>query len=76
MAIGLAAAASYATAPGAEGMPAGSVGYVFLPAALGTVLTSLPMAPLGARIAHRVDGRTLKRIFAVFLVAVAIMLAL
>ena len=76
VAIGLAAAASYATAPGAEGMPAGSLGYVFLPAALGTVLTSLPMAPLGARIAHRVDGRTLKRIFAGFLVLVAILLAL
>ncbi len=74
--IGLAAAASYASAPGAEGMPAGSLGYVFLPAAIGVVLTSLPMAPLGARLAHHVDGLTLKRIFAAFLLAMALLLAL
>jgi uncharacterized membrane protein YfcA len=76
VAIGLSAAASYASAPGALGMPTGSLGYVFLPAALGTVLTSLPMAPVGASIAHRVDGHVLKRIFAGFLVAMALLLAL
>jgi uncharacterized membrane protein YfcA len=75
VAIGLSAAASYATAPGAVGMPAASLGYVFLPAALGTVLTSLPVAPLGARLAHRVDGATLKRIFAGFLTGMALLLA-
>ena len=73
--IGLSAAASYATAPGAIGMPAGSLGYVFLPAAIGIVLTSLPMAPVGARLAHRVAGATLKRIFAGFLLAMAALLA-
>jgi len=76
VAIGLSAAASYASARGAVGMPSGSVGYVFVPAALGNVVTSLPMAPFGARLAHRVDGRTLKRIFAGFLVVVAILIAL
>jgi uncharacterized membrane protein YfcA len=76
VAIGLSAAASYASAPGAQGMPPGSLGYVFLPAAIGTVLTSLPMAPYGARLAHRIDGRVLKRIFAAFLVAMALLLAL
>jgi uncharacterized membrane protein YfcA len=75
VAIGLSAACSYASAPGAIGMPDGSLGYVFLPAALGTVLTSLPMAPLGARLAHRVDGTTLKRIFAGFLATMAVLLA-
>ena len=75
VAIGLSAAISYASAGGAVGMPAGSLGYVFVPAAVGIVLTSLPMAPVGARLAHRIDGRTLKRIFAAFLVAVALMLA-
>jgi uncharacterized membrane protein YfcA len=74
--IGLSAAASYASAPGAVGMPEGSVGYVFLPAAIGIVLTSLAAAPFGARLAHRIDGRTLKRIFAAFLAFVALMLAL
>jgi uncharacterized membrane protein YfcA len=75
VAIGLSAAASYASAPGATGMPAGSLGYVFMPAAIGVVLTSLPMAPFGARLAHRIDGRLLKRIFAGFLVGVAMLLA-
>jgi uncharacterized membrane protein YfcA len=75
VAIGLSAAASYASAPGAVGMPAGSLGFVFLPAAIGVVLTSLPMAPFGARLAHRIDGLVLKRIFAGFLVAVAGLLA-
>src|SRR5205085_8208197 len=74
--IGLSAAASYATAPGAVGMPHWSLGYVYLPAALGTVLTSLPVAPLGARLAHRVDGTTLKRIFAAFLAGMALLLAM
>ena len=74
--IGLSAAASYASAEGAAGMPAWSLGYVYLPAALGTVVASLPMAPVGARLAHRVDGRTLKRIFAGFLLAMALLLAL
>ena len=73
--IGLSAATAYASAPGAVGMPAGSVGYVFLPAALGIVLASLPMAPVGARLAHRLAGVTLKRIFAAFLVAMALLLA-
>ena len=76
VAIGLSAAASYASAPGAVGMPAGSLGYVFLPAAIGIVLTSLLAAPFGARLAHRIEGRTLKRIFAAFLVAMALLLAL
>jgi len=75
VAIGLSAACSYASAPGAIGMPEGSLGYVFLPAALGTVLTSLPVAPLGARLAHRIDGTLLKRIFAGFLAAMALLLA-
>jgi uncharacterized membrane protein YfcA len=33
------------------------------------------MAPFGARLAHRIDGRLLKRIFAGFLVGVAVLLA-
>jgi uncharacterized membrane protein YfcA len=75
VAIGLSAAASYASAPGAVGMPAGSVGYVFVPAAVGIVVTSLLAAPFGARLAHRIDGRTLKRVFAAFLFAMAALLA-
>jgi uncharacterized membrane protein YfcA len=76
VAIGLSAAASYASAPGAVGMPAGSLGYVFVPAAVGIVLTSLLAAPYGARLAHRIDGRTLKRVFAGFLVGMALLISL
>jgi len=74
VAIGLSAAASYASAPGAVGMPTGSIGYVFVPAAIGIVVTSLLAAPFGARLAHRIDGRTLKRVFAAFLFGMAAML--
>ena len=55
-------------------MPTGSIGYVFVPAAIGIVVTSLLAAPFGARLAHRIDGRTLKRVFAAFLFGMAAML--
>ena len=49
------------------GLPAGSLGYVFLPAlaviATGSVLT----APLGARAAHALPVKQLKRAFAAVL---------
>lgn len=75
VAIGLAAASGYALNANITGMPAGSWGYVFLPAAAGITVTSLLMAPYGAALAHYVSGKTLKRIFACFLVAMAALLA-
>jgi len=74
--IGLASAAGYALLPQATGMPTGSWGYVYLPAAIGIALTSLLMAPYGTRLAHHVSGPTLKRIFAIFLLSMAALLAL
>ena len=56
-------------------MPTGSWGYVFLPAAIGIALTSLLMAPYGARLAHRLSGTALKRSFAAFLLLMAALLA-
>jgi uncharacterized membrane protein YfcA len=76
VAIGLAAATGYAFNAQVAGMPAGSWGYVYFPAAIGITLTSLLAAPYGAALAHRVSGVMLKRIFACFLVAMAVMLAL
>ncbi|MCB1554679.1 MAG: sulfite exporter TauE/SafE family protein [Xanthomonadales bacterium] len=77
VAIGLASAVSYAWLhPPAGSMPDGSVGYVFLPAALGIALASVLVAPLGARLAHAIGGPWLKRIFAFLLLAVALQLAL
>jgi hypothetical protein len=72
--IGLAAALGYATRAAVPGMPPGSWGYVALPAALGIAATSLLAAPYGARLAHRLSGVTLKRVFAGFLLLVALTL--
>lgn len=74
VAIGLASAAGYAwnAPPGA--LPQYAVGYVYLPAAIGVAMASVLAAPYGMRLAHRLDGRTLKRVFAGFLVAVAVSL--
>jgi uncharacterized membrane protein YfcA len=75
VAIGLSAAAGYASQQGVVGMPAGSIGYVFVPAALGIALASVAMAPVGAALAHRISGRALRRVFALFLLAMAALLA-
>ncbi|HET7730251.1 MAG TPA: sulfite exporter TauE/SafE family protein [Usitatibacter sp.] len=57
------------------GLPPWSVGFVYLPAAAGISVTSVLLAPVGARLAHRLQGATLRRIFAVFLLAMAAKLA-
>lgn len=53
------------------GLPPYSLGYVYLPALAGVVLASMLVAPIGASIAHRTPGKTLKRIFAIVLFALA-----
>ncbi len=68
VAIALASATGYAfhgPAPGT--LPAGSWGYVYLPAAVGIALASVLTAPLGTRLAHRISGLALRRLFAAFL---------
>lgn len=49
------------------GLPPGSLGYVYMPAFAGIVITSVLVTPLGATVAHRLQTRTLKRIFAALL---------
>lgn len=49
---------------GNEALPKGSLGYIFIPAWLGMILTSMPFARLGALIAHRVNEQLLKQLFA------------
>ena len=46
------------------GLPAGSLGYVYLPALGLVVAASMPLAPFGARLAHRLPVRRLRVIFA------------
>ncbi|MBI5909634.1 MAG: hypothetical protein HY848_06760 [Betaproteobacteria bacterium] len=48
-----------------------SLGYVYLPAALGIPLASVRTAPLGAATAHRLPATRLKQVFALLLYALA-----
>ncbi|MCA3044610.1 MAG: sulfite exporter TauE/SafE family protein, partial [Rhodocyclaceae bacterium] len=57
-------------------LPKWSVGYVYLPAFFGIALTSFFVAPYGARLAHRLPVDTLKKIFMLFLIALAIKMAI
>lgn len=52
-------------------LPAGSLGFIYLPALLVISLTSVMTAPLGARTAHSLPVKTLKRVFAIVLYALA-----
>lgn len=53
------------------GLPADAFGFISLLALLGIVCGSVLMAPLGARLAHRMPVLTLKRIFAGLLFVLA-----
>jgi uncharacterized membrane protein YfcA len=53
------------------GLPAGAVGYVFLPALVVIACASVLMAPLGVRAAHALPVATLKRVFASILYLLA-----
>src|SRR5690606_36884683 len=74
VAIGLASALGYALHAPAGALPEHAVGYGYLPAAIGVALASVLSAPLGTKLAHRLHGDTLKRVFALFLLAVAVSL--
>jgi uncharacterized membrane protein YfcA len=70
--LALAGAAGYAwTGWGREGLPEWSLGFVYVPALLWIAAASMALAPVGARVAHRTPGRTLKRIFALVLYGLA-----
>lgn len=55
----------------AQGLPPFSLGYVYLPAFVGVVAMSMLMAPVGARTAHRLPVKRLKRAFGGFLALLA-----
>lgn len=56
----------------APGLPEWSLGYVYLPALLLIVAASMPMAPIGARLAHRLPVKRLRVVLAVMLLALAL----
>ncbi len=74
VAIGLASATGYALHGPAAGLPQGSLGFVDVPAAIGIAAASVLAAPLGVRLAHRLGGAHLQRVFALFLFAVGLSL--
>jgi len=57
---------------GQNDLPSWSIGYIYLPALLGIVLTSSLFAPLGVKAGAKLPLRYLKKGFALFLMLVAI----
>ena len=57
---------------GVAGLPPATLGYVYWPAALALAAASAFTAPLGARLAHRLPVKALKRLFAVLLLALSL----
>jgi len=55
-----------------QGLPDGSLGFVQLPALAIIVAASMPAAPLGARLAHRMPVKRLRIVFALMLLALAL----
>lgn len=55
-----------------SGMPANSTGYVYWPAWWPVALVSMIVAPLGVKWAHYLAPKILKRLFAIFLLVVAV----
>ena len=53
-------------------LPSGAFGYIYWPASLGIVITSVFTAGLGAKIGTRLNTQLLKKIFAGFLVLVSL----
>lgn len=52
-------------------LPAGSLGFVYLPAFLGMVVCSAPASRVGAKLAHKLPSDKLQRAFAVVLMVIA-----
>jgi uncharacterized membrane protein YfcA len=71
--IAVPATMGYATGGwGAPGLPAGSLGYVNLLGFAAVVCTTVLTAPLGSRLAHAASARTLRLLFAGFLILTAV----
>ncbi len=74
VAIAISSALGYALHAPSGALPAHAVGYVYLPAAIGVAVAAVLAAPYGTRLAHRISGLALKRVFAVFMVVMGISL--
>ena len=74
--LAIAGTIGYAISGWGLDLPKGSVGFIYVPAFVGISITSVLVAPWGARLAHKLRGPTLQRIFAVFLLAMVFKMAL
>lgn len=54
-----------------QGLPGPHLGYVYLPAVLGTAMASVVTAPLGAHTAHRIHVSLLRKLFALLMLGLA-----
>jgi uncharacterized membrane protein YfcA len=59
----------------AENLPEHSLGFVYLPALAAIAVASVLTAPLGAKVAHRLPVKKLKKIFAVLLYTLGVRMA-
>ena len=59
-----------------EGLPKYSLGYVNLPIVLSVASVSVLTAPLGAKLSSKYDKKTLKKIFAIFLLLICVSLVI
>ena len=57
---------------GNEDLPQWSLGYIYLPAFLGITLCSIVTAPIGAKLAHKLPAKKLKRYFSILILMIAI----
>jgi uncharacterized protein len=57
---------------GATDLPAGSFGFIYLPALAATVIASMLVAPFGAKVAHSLPVPTVKKVFAGMLILLLI----
>jgi uncharacterized membrane protein YfcA len=70
--IALAGAAGYVVAGwNASPLPPNTLGFVYVPLLLCFVVTSMLTAPLGAKLAHKLNVATLKKLFALLLASLA-----
>ncbi len=60
----------------APAQPGYNSGFVYWPAAAVVALASVPVAPLGARLAHYLPQATLQRVFALLLVIIGVKMML
>jgi uncharacterized membrane protein YfcA len=61
---------------GSPGQPGFNSGFVYWPAVAGIVLTSVQLAPVGARLAHQLPQKILQRVFALLLTVIGLKMVL